>query len=345
MAVNEAGSTLIYKKPFSFTWTLNDTEVNSMRSKKSLKSPCFSVLLQPPTPSQPELNSLWHLLLWKNDIFLCQGWHTNDLYASYACPPEKGSMYIQKCCFSIDGKSRNNTERHYFEVNNEKPIKLITAERIDSLGGYSRYLRAGLSIRVEVEINAEFHAPLGFPSDEVSQSIYKLYKNKVLTDTAIKCRDKEFKVHRAVLASQSPVFQAMFEVGMKEKQSAVIEVSDITPEAMSDLVTYLYTGTTPNLKTLASELLEAAEKYQLPHLLTKCENELGRNIKDTNVVEMILLADLHGRSALKKACVMFIHCNFANVFKTSEWADFKEHKASLLVEVLENVLENVLAPK
>ena len=342
MAVEEAGSKLIYKKPFSFTWTLNDTEVNSMRSKNSLNSPCFSMVLQPPTPSQPELNSLWHLLLTENDIFLCQGWHTNDLYASYA-PPEKGSMYIQKCCFSIEGfikLSRDYTaKRYYFEVNNEKPIKLIKAEIIYS--NIIRHLREGLTIRVEVEINAEFHAPLGFPSDEVSQSIYKLYKNKVLTDTAIKCGDKEFKVHRAVLASRSPVFQAMFEVDMKEKQSGVIEVSDITPEAMSDLVTYLYTGTAPNLKTLASELLEAAEKYQIFHLLTKCEDELGRNIKDTNVVEMLLLADLHGRSALKKACFKFIRVNSAEVFQTSEWADFKEHKdqyASLFVEVLENTL-------
>ena len=341
MAVIEAGSMLSYKTPFSFTWTLNDTEVDSIRSKKSLKSPCFSVLL-PPTPSQPELNSLWHLLLWENDMFLCQGWQPDDLYASYVCPPEKGSMYIQKCCFSFEGQlSRNDTQRCYFEVNNEKPIKLVRAEiitlhQVNRLG--QGFLRAGKTFRVEVEINVEFHAPLGFPSDEVSQSIYKLYKNKVLTDTAIKCGDKEFKVHRAVLASRSPVFQAMFEVDMKEKQSGVIEVSDITPEAMSDLVTYLYTGTTPNLKTLASELLEAAEKYQLPHLLTKCENELGRNIKDTNVVEMLLLADLHGRSALKRACFNFIRCNSANVFQTSEWADFKEHKVSLLVEVLENVL-------
>ena len=341
MAVKEAGSTLIYKKPFSFKWTLNNTEVNSMHSKNSLKSPCFSVLLQPPTPSQPELNSLWHLLLWKNDMFLCQGWQPDDLYASYVCPPEKGSMYIQNCFFYISHHegvfSKNYTERYYFKVNNEKPIKLITAESIDCF----RYLVAGRTILVQVEINVEFHAPLGFPSDEVSQSIYKLYKNKVLTDTAIKCGDKEFKVHRAVLASRSPVFQAMFEVDMKEKQSGVIEVSDITPEAMSDMVTYLYTGTAPNLKTLASKLLEAAEKYQLFHLLTKCENELGRNIKDTTVVEMLLLADLHGRSALKKACFKFIRLNSAEVFQTSEWADFKEHKdqyASLFVEFLENTL-------
>ena len=123
MAVKEAGraesdmtwtshvSTLIYKKPFSFKWTLDDTEANSMFQKK--KSPCFSVLLQPPTPSQPELNSLWHLLLWKNDLFLCQGWHTNDLYANYV-PPEKGSMYIQECCFYVSDH-RNLLLKKYTE--------------------------------------------------------------------------------------------------------------------------------------------------------------------------------------------------------------------------------------
>ena len=116
-----------------------------------------------------------------------------------------------------------------------------------------------------------------------------------------------------------------------------------TAEAISDLVAYLYTCTAPNLKTLASKLLDMAEKYQIPHLLTMCRFgiELARKIKNTNVVETLILADLHGKSALKKACFKFIRLNSAEVFQTSEWEDFKAHKdqyASLFVEVLENVL-------
>ena len=149
-------------------------------------------------------------------------------------------------------------------------------------------------------------------------------------------------MHRVILTSQSPVFRAMFEADMKEKRSGVIEVSDITPEAMSDLVAYLYTGTAPNLKILASELLEVAEKYQIPRLQKMCENIMGRNIKDTNVIETLILADLHGRSALKKVCFNFICLHSTKVFQTSQWAEFKDHKdqyASLIVEVLENVLQ------
>ena len=176
------------------------------------------------------------------------------------------------------------------------------------------------------------------PADNIRKGMYSLYKSEALVDTTIKCQDKEFKVHRAILASQSPVFQGMFEADMNEKQSGVIEVSDITPEAMSDLVTYLYTGTTPDVK---SELLEVADKYQLPRLRTICENELRNGIKKTNVIKTLILADLHGRSALKKACFQFIRLNSAEVLQTSEWADFKECKdecASLFMEVLEYVL-------
>ena len=54
------------------------------------------------------------------------------------------------------------------------------------------------------------------------------------------------------------------------------------------------------------------------------------------------LADLHGRSALKKACFKFICLHSTKVFQTSEWAEFKDRKdqyASLLVEALENILQ------
>ena len=191
-----------------------------------------------------------------------------------------------------------------------------------------------LSIQVEGDVLTKTREA---PADNIREGMHSLYKSEALVDTTIKCQDKKFKVHRAVLASQSPVFRGMFEADMNEKQSGVIEVSDITPEAMSDLVTYLYTGTTPDMK---SELLEVADKYQLTRLLTICENELRNSIKKTNVVKTLILADLHGRPALKRACFQFIRLNSAEVLQTSEWADFKEHKdqyASLFVEVLENV--------
>ena len=77
------------------------------------------------------------------------------------------------------------------------------------------------------------------------------------------------------------------------------------------------------LKTLASKLLEVAEKY---HLITICETELG----EASVIGTLILADLHGRVCSKKACLEhcleYICLNSARVFETSEWADFRDHK-------------------
>ena len=263
----------------------------------------------------------------------------------------KATVLIQSCMFYIEnpvtGEKLYPTEADNVQegstestISNEEPLRLF----YEDIDFYKYVFNDTVTIKVEGDlffVDDASSNDTALPPANLHEDMNNLYKNEVLTDTLIKCGDKEFKVHRVILAMQSPVFRAMFEADMKEKQSGVIEISDSTPEAMSDLVAYLYAGTAPNLKTLASELLDMAEKYQIPRLLTMCRIELARKIKNTNVVETLILADLHGKSALKKACFKFIRLNSAEVFQTSEWADFKAHKdqyASLFVEVLENVL-------
>ena len=333
----EAGSTSRYKKALSFRWTIS-IEAYKMFGT-AMTSPCFSVLLRPATSSQPELNSVWHLRLYYDVLSLRQGsWlHTKQEEKSDC---HKGT--IRSCQFFILNENQevvHSTDKLADKIFFVNDIEVVEDEKLRLR--YDNYFFNG-KLTIQVEADLFFLADTiqfdSLPSDEVSKGIYSLYKDEVLTDTIIKCQDKEFKVHRVVLASQSPVFRAMFEADMKEKQSGVIEVSDITPEAMSDLVTYLYTGTAPNLKTLARELLEAAEKYQLARLLMICETEQGDKMKEAGVIGTLILADLHGRVCLKKACLEYICLNSARVFETSEWEDFKDHKnqyAQLYLEVLE----------
>ena len=317
----ETESTSLSKGTLSYRWIINDA-AQCLKKFATLRSPSFSGSFK------PAWKGTWHLVLQDQDQLAL---HSDLKGVSSGFLVKNGRFYILH--HGTQEIFHHEDKEDYDDDEDNDEIMMERVGDIDNLLDEDT-----LSIQVEADILLVVN---NTPLDHIHQDMLSLFKREVLTDTIIKCQGKEVKVHRAVLASRSPVFMAMFEADMKEKQSGVIEVSDITPEAMSDLVTYLYTGTAPNLNTLASELLEAAEKYQLPHLITKCENELGRNIKDINVVEMIRLADLHGRSALKKACLEFIRRNSANVFQTSEWADFKEHKVSLLVEVL----ENVLAPK
>ena len=302
-AAKEAGSTSLSMETLSYRWTIHGA-IKCLEKSASLQSPWFHCV--------------------QKYCFLDITQKKNSSFVTLSLNPNLNLNAVSNCKFYI----LSHEGPKIFIPNDDGKISFKPSDYI---------YHDTLSIQVEgdVEVLAQTRQT---QTDNIRKGMHSLYNNEALVDTTIKCRDKEFKVHRAVLASQSPVFRGMFEADMNEKQSGVIEVSDITPEAMSDLVTYLYTGTTPDMK---SELLEVADKYQLTRLLTICENELSDNIKDTNVVKTLILADLHGRPALKKACFQFISLNSAEVFQTSEWADFKECRdqyASLFMEVLEYVL-------
>ena len=60
---------------------------------------------------------------------------------------------------------------------------------------------------------------------------------------------------------------AMFEHDMEEKKNSRVEVKDVEPEVMAELLRFIYTGkTAANLDTMAADLLAAADKYALERL-------------------------------------------------------------------------------
>ena len=180
------------------------------------------------------------------------------------------------------------------------------------------------------------------PSDNIRNELHILYKEATFTDVTIKCGGREFKAHKVILVSQSPVFRKMFEVDMKEKQNSIIEISDISPIVMSDLLDYVNTGNAPHLSSLAKELLHVAIKYQLSRLLFMCEKELRKQLEVENVVEVCILATLYNTVELKAACFRFIQCHSSEVVGTTGWQHLKDNvdqHSPLLIEILE-VLAN-----
>ena len=161
----------------------------------------------------------------------------------------------------------------------------------------------------------------------------------LFSDVKIKTSTKTFNVHRVVLASHSDVFKRLFQINMREKQEEIVTVSDIEPEVMTKLLTYMYTGYDPDLKTHAKEILLAAYKYNISHLQELCEDELRRNLTSANVVEILLIADkcqLKSLSykSLKDVCIKFIKRN-SSVYQLDSWKKLKENFLKLAVETME----------
>ena len=54
---------------------------------------------------------------------------------------------------------------------------------------------------------------------------------------------------------------------MEEKKNSRVEVKDVEPEVMAELLRFIYTGkTAANLDSMAADLLAAADKYALERL-------------------------------------------------------------------------------
>ena len=87
-------------------------------------------------------------------------------------------------------------------------------------------------------------------------------------DVTISVKSKEFKAHRAVLASASPFFLTLLTSDMKESNEQLIkvELEEATGSVMEDALKYLYTGNVTVVEERAHNLIATANFLLLPSL-------------------------------------------------------------------------------
>ena len=167
----------------------------------------------------------------------------------------------------------------------------------------------------------------------------KLFLDKTFTDFKIKCQGKIYECHRCVLGSQSNVFQAMFlNMDMKEGASGEVEIKDVAVETMDMLLYYLYHEEVEDTKLVDTNLLFAAEKYNIPGLLKLCVNHLKASLSMDNVLDILLCAHLTNQVDLFNTASNFVNKNKGKLTKTMEWKEIMETNPKLIANVLSNVL-------
>jgi speckle-type POZ protein len=113
--------------------------------------------------------------------------------------------------------------------------------------------------------------PVKVPSCHLSEDLGQLFERAPFSDVTLCVGDRQFQVHKAILAARSPVFNAMFEHEMEERKQNRVEITDVDQEVMAEMLRFIYTGRAPNLNKMADELLAAADKV--------CH----RNVRSTNL--------------------------------------------------------------
>ncbi|GBN80412.1 Speckle-type POZ protein [Araneus ventricosus] len=162
-----------------------------------------------------------------------------------------------------------------------------------------------------------------------------VYNNRLLTDVELKTKTKSFPAHKIVLCGRSPIFKAMMTNDMKERNTDCIQIDDLEDDIVQQFLSFLYSDNLENLQwESAIKLYYASDKYEVEKLKVICSSFLVDNLSTSTAGELLLLADTHSDTDLKKAVEDFIFKHEEQVFSSHEWENLIETNAELVSKTM-----------
>jgi len=173
---------------------------------------------------------------------------------------------------------------------------------------------------------------------ELSNNFEGLLRDEQFANFWIVCGEETFSCHRAVLASRSSFFRALFNSQMDESKSGKMVVVDMSTDTIRDVLMYIYSGRVEEIDNKAMDLLEAADRFDLPGLKKSCEECLIGTLDKENVLDLFVLADLHNAVELREAAKTLIVDNSADIVQEAGWREKLGKYQSLVFEIFEAVV-------
>ncbi|KAL5276487.1 SPOPL.2 family protein [Megaselia abdita] len=316
-----------------FVWEIEDFSQFSESSTQTveLRSPIFSA-------SPNEITRNWQILLKMEDI-----------------SQQKYGVFLH-----LVNKPRQEpiSMKHFrFELTNYKNrifFKRFSQEATNYEGCSSKGWKSSVPYNTLKERSLNFTKPIKFVcfmefsrktnslsqyhSSKIGLNLFKQCKDQCFTDASILCRDVEMQVHQMILRSASQVFDSIFDSKAEEDSGSTnapeIVVDDVLPEIFRDFLEFAYTGKVSLNYNKAKDLLEVAQNYKVIGLEDICFKEIEQNIKISNAVEILLIADQNERNFLKNNVMRFIKENITDVRNTPSWNDIMLHRADLIDGIL-----------
>ncbi|XP_065216037.1 speckle-type POZ protein B-like [Planococcus citri] len=142
--------------------------------------------------------------------------------------------------------------------------------------------------------------------------IETLFMDNKFSDITICVKNQEYPAHKNILAARCPYFRKMFNADWKEKNLDSIELKLIDETVFEEVLRYIYSGSLEKVKTMATQLLEAADMFDLEELKLVCEEELLTNLSTKTAVDLLVLADRYNAKNLKAQTINYVKMNSYN---------------------------------
>jgi len=186
--------------------------------------------------------------------------------------------------------------------------------------------------------------PMELVDLELAKDFAVLFESQYFSDVTIKVQETEFRVHKAILAARAPLFAAMLEYDAQVRGESCIQISDLDPDVVRELLRFIYSGRASNLERLDARLLPAADKYGMERLKVLCEESLRANLTAETAGSTLLLAEVHSLEDLKKHTLEFISSHMLEVMNTDAWKCVEVAHPLLFSEVCYSVITRCKPP-
>ncbi len=170
------------------------------------------------------------------------------------------------------------------------------------------------------------------------KNLSELRDDDKLCDVVIKAEGDNFPVHKAVLASCSPYFKAMFCSDMEESKKTSITIRDIPSDAMKTVLDYCYTGEIDITENNVQSLLPAASMLQLEFVRDCCCDFLMNQLCSTNCLGVLSFAHTHDCHVLKDAAHNYAQHHYLDILESEEFLD---QTVEDLIELLQSEELNI----
>ncbi|NWW69599.1 KLH28 protein, partial [Climacteris rufus] len=158
-------------------------------------------------------------------------------------------------------------------------------------------------------------------SEQLLQGLNLLRQQRELCDVVLRVGEAKIHAHKAVLASISPYFKAMFTGNLSEKENAEVEFQCVAEAALQAIVEYAYTGTVFISQDTVESLLPAANLLQVKLVVQECCAFLESQLEPGNCIGISRFAETYGCHELCLAANKFICRHFEDVCRGEEFLE------------------------
>uniref|UniRef100_A0A6B2KZ23 BTB domain-containing protein n=2 Tax=Arcella intermedia TaxID=1963864 RepID=A0A6B2KZ23_9EUKA len=201
----------------------------------------------------------------------------------------------------------------------EKISPLSIEYEIPMLNAYVQLLRREISSVPDSTFHDDFVKAL-LPEDS---TITKLFGN-----VSFILQEQHITTHKVFLVARFEYFKTMFEHGMIESQTNLIQLSGhgATTEAVHAMLQFLYSDKLDIDVNVALALIPLATQYHLSRCKSLCENIIEKEVDVESVAYVYQVSRFYGATRLQGFCLKIIQEDIVDVKKSESWKMLSEEE-------------------